>query len=67
MREPNILLDAILDEAGMSHGGLAARVNRLGDRDSLSTVRLLSRGVGHVIEQGLAWFCSTGWPPLLVW
>ena len=35
MREPNILLDAIIDEAGMSHGGLAARVNRLGDRDGL--------------------------------
>ncbi len=25
MREPNILLDAIIDEAGMSHDGLAAR------------------------------------------
>jgi hypothetical protein len=35
MREPNILLDAIIDEAGMSHGGLAARVNRLGERDGL--------------------------------
>ena len=35
MREPNILLDALIDEAGMSHGGLAARVNRLGDRDGL--------------------------------
>ena len=31
MREPNILLDAIIDEAGMSHDGLAARVNQLGD------------------------------------
>lgn len=35
MREPNILLDAIIDEAGMSHGGLAARVNRLGERNGL--------------------------------
>ena len=35
MREPNILLDAIIEEAGMSHGGLAARVNRLGERDGL--------------------------------
>ena len=35
MREPNILLDAIIDEAGMSHSGLAARVNRLGERDGL--------------------------------
>jgi hypothetical protein len=29
--EPNILLDALLDEAGMSHSGLAARVNLLRD------------------------------------
>ena len=35
MREPNILLDAIIDEARMSHDGLAARVNRLGVRDGL--------------------------------
>jgi hypothetical protein len=35
VREPNILLDAIIDEAGMSHDGLAARVNRLGARDGL--------------------------------
>lgn len=35
MREPNILLDAIIDEARMSHDGLAARVNRLGARDGL--------------------------------
>ena len=35
MREPNILLDAIIDEARMSHGGLAGRVNRLGERDGL--------------------------------
>jgi hypothetical protein len=36
MREPNILLDAIIDEAGMSHDGLAARVNQLGAREGLS-------------------------------
>jgi tetratricopeptide (TPR) repeat protein len=30
MREPNSLLDALLDEAGMSRAGLAARVNELG-------------------------------------
>jgi hypothetical protein len=35
MQEPNILLDAIIDEAGMSHDGLAARVNQLGARDGL--------------------------------
>jgi hypothetical protein len=35
VREPNILLDAVLGEAGMSHEGLAARVNQLGDRDGL--------------------------------
>jgi hypothetical protein len=35
MREPNILLDAIIDEAGMSHDGLAARINQLGARDGL--------------------------------
>jgi tetratricopeptide (TPR) repeat protein len=28
--EPNTLLDALLDEAGMSHAGLAARVNKAG-------------------------------------
>jgi len=33
----------------------------------LSAVTLLSRGVAHVIDQGLAWFCSTGWPPFLSW
>ncbi|MFC5910236.1 transcriptional regulator [Streptacidiphilus monticola] len=27
--EPNTLLDALIDEAGMSHAGLAARVNKL--------------------------------------
>lgn len=30
MREPNTLLDALLDESGMSRAGLAARVNQLG-------------------------------------
>jgi|HubBroStandDraft_1064217.scaffolds.fasta_scaffold02500_9 hypothetical protein len=35
MREPNILLDAIIDEAGMSHEGLAARVNQLGAQNGL--------------------------------
>ncbi|MCZ9342432.1 transcriptional regulator, partial [Streptomyces sp. TRM76130] len=28
--QPNTLLDAILDEAGISHAGLAAHVNRAG-------------------------------------
>ena len=36
MREPNVLLDALIDEAGMSRAGLAARVNRLGDAEGLS-------------------------------
>jgi hypothetical protein len=35
MREPNILLDALIDEAGMSHDGLAARVNLAGKRHGL--------------------------------
>ena len=35
MREPNILLDAIIDESGMSHDGLAARINQLGAREGL--------------------------------
>jgi tetratricopeptide (TPR) repeat protein len=36
MREQNILLGAILSEAGMSHEGLAARVNKLGVRDGIT-------------------------------
>jgi hypothetical protein len=36
MREPNILLDALIDEAGMSHDGLAARVNQAGQRHGLT-------------------------------
>ncbi len=35
MREPNILLDALIDEAGMSHDGFAARVNQAGKRHGL--------------------------------
>lgn len=35
MREPNILLDALIDEAGMSHDGLASRVNQAGKRHGL--------------------------------
>jgi hypothetical protein len=35
MREPNILLDALIDESGMSHDGLASRVNQAGARDGL--------------------------------
>jgi hypothetical protein len=35
LREPNILLDALIDEAGMSHDGLAARVNQAGKRHGL--------------------------------
>lgn len=34
--EPNILLDALLDEAGMSHVGLASRVNQHGRAAGLS-------------------------------
>ncbi|MCB5911126.1 transcriptional regulator [Streptomyces pinistramenti] len=34
--EPNTLLDAILDEAGISHAGLAARINHLGRRRGLA-------------------------------
>ncbi|MFC9267046.1 transcriptional regulator [Streptomyces zhihengii] len=34
--EPNTLLDALLDEAGISHAGLAARVNRAGRARGLS-------------------------------
>jgi len=35
MREPNILLDALIDEAGMSHDGFAARVCQAGVRHGL--------------------------------
>jgi hypothetical protein len=35
MREPNILLDALIDEAGMSHDGFASRVNQAGNRHGL--------------------------------
>ena len=35
MRDPNILLDALIDEAGMSHDGFAARVNQAGTRHGL--------------------------------
>lgn len=34
--EPNTLLDAVLDEAGISHAGLAARINQLGRRRGLA-------------------------------
>lgn len=34
--QPNTLLDAVLDEAGMSHAGLAARVNRAGGARGLA-------------------------------
>lgn len=36
MREPNILLDALIDEAGMSHDGFASRVNHAGRRHGLT-------------------------------
>lgn len=36
MREPNILLDALIDEAGMSRDGFAARVNDAGTRHGLT-------------------------------
>jgi hypothetical protein len=35
LREPNILLDALIDKAGMSHDGLAARVNLAGKQHGL--------------------------------
>jgi hypothetical protein len=35
MRDPNILLDALIDEAGMSHDGFASRVNQAGARHGL--------------------------------
>lgn len=35
MRDPNVLLDALIDEAGMSHDGFAARVNQAGARHGL--------------------------------
>jgi hypothetical protein len=33
----------------------------------LSAITLLSRGVAHVIDQGLAWSCSTWWSGLVSW
>lgn len=35
MREPNILLDALIDEARMSHDGFAARVRKAGESHGL--------------------------------
>jgi hypothetical protein len=35
LRDPNVLLDALIDEAGMSHDGFAARVNQAGARHGL--------------------------------
>jgi hypothetical protein len=32
---------------------------------TVSTLTLLSRGVAHVIDQGLVWSCFTWWCPLL--
>ncbi len=32
MTEPNVLLDALIEEAGFSHSGFAARVNEYGRR-----------------------------------
>src|SRR5450755_1962165 len=43
-----------------------ARLSRRG-RPGLSAITLLSRGVAHVIDQVLVWFCSTGWSPCLSW
>jgi tetratricopeptide (TPR) repeat protein len=37
MSEPNILLDALLDQAGISHAGLAARINRRTSKASRPT------------------------------
>jgi hypothetical protein len=36
VRDPNILLDQLIDEAGMSHDGLAARVNKAAERHGLT-------------------------------
>jgi hypothetical protein len=36
VREPNFLLDSLIDEAGMSHEGLAARINQRGARLGLT-------------------------------
>src|SRR5690349_17713112 len=47
--EPNILLDALMDEAGMSHAGLAARVNLLRD-DGGKTTRYDHTSVGRWIN-----------------
>jgi hypothetical protein len=33
----------------------------------VSAITLLSRGVAHVIDQVLVWFCSTGFPSCLSW
>jgi hypothetical protein len=46
LREPNILLDALIDEAGMSHDGLAARVNQAGKRHSLVCCTTTRRSAG---------------------
>lgn len=58
MTEPNVLLDALIDEAGLSHAGLAARVNDRGKQygielhyDHASVARWLR---DHAIPRGRA-------------
>src|SRR5579875_3179267 len=36
MTEPNILLDALIEEAHLSHAGFAARINELGRRRGIA-------------------------------
>ncbi|MEO3922921.1 hypothetical protein ABGB07_03425 [Micromonosporaceae bacterium B7E4] len=47
--EPNTLLDALLDEAGMSRAGLAARLNRAGHSDGM-TMRYDHTSVGRWLK-----------------
>lgn len=56
MSEPNVLLDALIEEAGFSHAGFAARVNRRGEQCGLE-VRYDHASVArwvrdHAIPQG---------------
>ena len=66
--QPGVLVQRLL---GLWRGrGVAAAMISISDTEPerpLSAVTLLSRGAGQVIDQGLAWFCSTGRPPLLAW
>jgi predicted RecB family nuclease len=55
-------LDRLLAQLRVAKGDVRSVKPR-----SVSTVTLLSRGVAHVIDQVLVWFCFTVLAPSLSW